>query len=221
MTMSDPGGGQGPAGSYPPGQQPGYPPPGPGGYGTPVAPGGYPPPPGPPSYAQPAAPPPKKSRRSGLVALGVLLVIIVVIGGGFALFRDRLSGQVTSLAAGDCIDEPSGSTTITDVQHQPCSDPHDGEVFAVLAYPTTTSSDYPGATAFEDFVRQQCLPAVQTYTGRTLDEIDAAGMSYEYFYPLDSSWTDGNHTVTCYLTKTDGTKLTGSVKAAGGAPAQT
>jgi hypothetical protein len=206
MTMPDGTGGQGPTSPYPSGPEaaPAYPPPGPAGHETP---------PGPPSYATVAPPPPKRSRRTGLVALGVLVVLVVLIVGGLALFRDRISGDVNSLQVGDCIDSPSSTSEITDVQHQPCSEPHDGEVFALPTYVGADGAPYPGADAFATFVRDQCLPAVEGYTGRTLDEIDAAGLSYAYFYPTASSWTDNNDRgVTCYINKADGSKMTGSVR---------
>ena len=216
MTMPD-GSGAPPGGypaSVPPPQQPGYPPSV--GYPPPGPPVGYPPA-GPPSYAPPAAPP-RRNRRSGLVALGVLVLLVVLIVGGLYLFRDRISGDVFSLQVGDCIDEPSDTSSITDVQHQPCTDPHDGEVFANLTYPSTSGTAYPGSTGFEDFVQQQCLPALPTYTGRTFDEIDSAGLSYAWFYPTNDSWTNSNDRgVTCYIAKSDGTKLTGSVRASSGA----
>ncbi len=174
---------------------------------------GYPPP-GPPSYAQSAPPPKTRSRRSGLIALGVLVILVVLIVCALILFRDRISGDVNSLQVGDCIDDPSSTISITDVQHQPCTEPHDGEVFANLTYPGANGTAYPGTTAFDDYVRTNCLPAVQTYTGRTLAEIDAAGLSYAYFYPTTSSWTDSNDRgVTCYVENSDGTKLVGSVDA--------
>ena len=53
------------------------------------------------------------------------------------------------------------------------------------------------------------------YTGRTVDEIDAAGLSYAYFYPTMASWNENDDRgVTCYITKNDGTKMTGSVRVA-------
>ena len=53
----------------------------------------------------------------------MLVVLIVLIVGGLAFFRDRISGDVTELQVGDCIDEPTSSaSSITDVQHQPCTD---------------------------------------------------------------------------------------------------
>jgi len=208
----------GPEPGYPPPPQqpapaPTYPPPGPGGYEAP--------PPGPTSYA-PMAPPPKPNsgRRTGIIILATLAVIVILIVGGLAFFRDRISGDVGQLQVGDCIDEPSSTTSITEVQHQPCSEPHDGEVFALITYPGADGAAYPGSDAFRQTVIQQCLPLVETYTGRTQDEIAAAGLTYAWFYPTTSSWTDQNDRgITCYITRDDSQKMTGSVKA--GAPAHT
>jgi hypothetical protein len=193
----------------PPPPAPGYPPPAaPPGYGPP----GYGPPPGPPSYAPAAPPPPARSRRTGLIALGVLIVLVVLIVGALALFRDRISGDVNSLVVGDCIDRPASTDSVSDVQHQPCAEPHDGEVFAVINYPST-SSTYPGDSAFDTFTNEQCNPAVESYTGRTIDEIDSAGLSYGYFYPTTDSWTNSNDRgVTCFIHKKDYSKMVGSVR---------
>lgn len=185
----------------PPGPEPSYPPPGPPSYS---------PAPGQPGYSAP----PKRRRRTGIIALLILLGLVIVIVGGLYLFRDRITGDVNSLQVGDCIDEPSSSTSVTEVQHQPCADPHDGEVFALITYPGDSSAAYPGASAFDDAVTAQCLPAVATYTGRSLTEVDAAGLSYAYFYPTTSSWSSGDRGVTCYMAKADGTKMVGSVRAA-------
>ena len=211
MTM--PGGQEPGYPQTPPPPAPSYPPPGPGGYQSP--------PPGPASYAQPAPPPkPTSGRRTGLVILATLGVLIVVIVGGLALFRDRITGDVGGLKVGDCIDRPSNKDSVTDVQHQPCTDPHDGEVFAVLTYPGADGAAYPGDSAFDTYTTQQCDPALVTYTSRTADELAAAGMSYGYFYPTSDSWSQtGDRGVTCFIHKSDYSKMVGSVKAA--APATT
>ena len=139
------------SGGFPPTGPPTGPP---AGYGAP--------PPGPPSYALPASTPPRARSRRGLVIFGVLVVLLVVIVGGVYLFRDRITGDVNDLQVGDCIDEPTVTTTVTDVQHQPCTQPHDGEVFALVTYSADSSASYPGASAFDDLVTNQCLPAVKT-----------------------------------------------------------
>lgn len=220
MTTPD-GSAPPPGGGYPTNPPP--PPPGPSSYPPPAGPPTYPapgpsqpyPPAGPEAYAQSTMVKPR-SRRTGLIALGVLALLVIVIVGALALFRDRISGDVGALKVGDCIDEPAATTSISEVQHQPCTEPHDGEVFALLTYPGANGAAYPGTGAFTDYVREQCLPAVETYTGRTIDEIDAAGLAAAYFYPTTSSWTDHNDRgVTCYIERDDGQKMLGTVKAAG------
>ena len=149
MTMPD-GSGAPPGGGYP-----NQPPPGPPSY-TPA---------GPSAYAQPA--PPARNRRSGLIALGVLVVLIVLIVGALYLFRDRISGDVNSLQVGDCIDEPSSTSSITDVQHQPCTEPHDGEVFAILTYPGATARRIRApARSTLSFSSSVCRPSRRIPGGR-------------------------------------------------------
>lgn len=190
---------------------PSFPSPGP----TSYAPGPPPPPPGPMGYAPPP-PPPARSRRTGLVIFGVLAVILVVILGGVYLFRDRLSSNVTELAVGDCFDEPVGEQTITDVQHQPCTSAHDGEVFALLTHPAGSTEAYPVVSGFDDYIQQNCIPAWEAYTARTwaLD----ADFGLSYYHPTLTGWGNGDRGFTCYTTRVDGVKLNGSVRGIGASP---
>ena len=207
MTAPE-GPGNSPMGGSP---APSYPPPGPTSYPS----GPAPTPPGPMGYAPPT-PPPARGRRGNLAALGVLVVIIVVVGGGFWLFRDRLSGGVNELAVGDCFDEPVGEQTITDVQHQPCTSPHDGEVFAVLTHPAPKGEAYPVVSGFDDYIQQNCIPAWEAYTARTwATDLE---LSLSYYHPTVSGWGDGDRGFTCYTTRVDSAKLNGSVRGVGSSP---
>jgi len=204
MTAPE-GPGNAPMGGAP---APSYPPPGPTSYpsGPPL------PPPGPTGYA-PVPPPPARRNRGNLLGLGILVVIIVVIGGGLWLFRDRLSGSVTELAVGDCIDRPPTDSTITEVQHQPCSGPHDGEVFAVLIHPAPDGEAYPVVSGFDDYVEQNCIPAWEAYTARSW--ATDTELSLNYIHPTLSSWADGGRNITCYTMRVDDAKLNGSVRGVG------
>ena len=169
------------------------------------------PPPGPPSYP----PPPPRRNRGPVVRLLVILAVIFVIGVGFFLFRDRLSGNANSLQVGDCIDTPSSSSSIRDVQHQPCNAAHDSEVFALVT--DSGSGDYPGADHFHALATQQCIPAAAAY----LDVAEVASrtdIDAGYFYPLIDSWSSGDHRVTCYLYRIDGQQLTVSLHGIGASP---
>lgn len=208
--MTTPEGSNAPYPAPPPGPD-AYPPQAP----APQAPSPQPPPPpgyppaGPQAYYQ-AAPPPKRRNRSGLIALGVLVILIVGIVGGLAFFRDQIAGGVNDLRIGDCIDEPDQTSSITDVQHQPCTDPHDGEVFYVLRDPAADGATYPGADYFREAARVACLPAASSYTGVAIDTL---GVDIAWFYPTSNSWSGGDRGMTCYLYRIDGAKITGSLEA--------
>lgn len=206
MTAPE-GPGESPMGGAP---APSFPPPGPASH----APGPPPPPPGPMGYAPPA--PPNKGRRSGLIIFGVLAVVLVLILGGAYLLRDRLSGNVNELAVGDCFDEPTGAQTITDVQHQPCTSSHDGEVFAVLTHPAGSSEPYPVVSGFDDYIQQNCIPAWEAYTARTW--ATDTELSLSYYHPTVTGWGDGDRGFTCYTTRVDSAKLNGSVRNIGSSP---
>src|SRR4051812_43368299 len=99
------------------------------------------------------------------------------------------------LNVGDCIDEPAGTSDITDVQHQPCNEPHDGEVFAVINHTAASGTPYPPSTEFQDLVSEECLPALEAYTARTYAEVYAAGLDVSFLYPSSESWSDGDREV--------------------------
>ena len=178
------------------------------------------PPPGPQGYyGGPADPtfgaPPPKRNRFGVVALGALILLVVAIVGGLAVFRDRVTGDVTGLQVGDCIDEPSQTPSVSDVQHQPCNEPHDGEVFANVIHSAAADATYPPGSDFDDLVDRECVPALEAYTARSVEEVFAAGYSYGWFYPLPTGWESGDRGVTCYVVKDDGTKMVGSIRVGG------
>lgn len=207
----------------PSGGQPGYPP----APSSPPPPGAYPPPPGPvappagpegyyPQPGQPAwTPPPQKRSRAGLVALGVIILLVVAIVGGLYVFRDRISGEASGLQIGDCIDLPTSGGDFTDVQHQPCNSPHDAEVIMVLTHPAAAGEAYPVVSGFDDYIEQNCVPAFRGYTGR--DYQSDTTLELGYFHPTMTSWSNGDRGFTCHVYRIDRQKMSASVRA--GAPA--
>ena len=185
--------------------QPGYPPPAPGqpGYGDPMQP------------AYPAGPPP--SRRPGWLGAAVVGIIAVLIVGGFFLFRDRLSNDITSLEPGQCFDKPANlDVEISEVQRQPCNEPHDAEVIASLTHPAPASEPYPVVSGFQDYIEQTCVPIFETYTGRSFQT--AEDLSIGWIEPTLSGWGDGDRAFTCYAYRTDKAKLNATVRGAASSP---
>ena len=116
---------------------------------------------------------------------------------------DQLPGAAADLNVGDCFMEPDATDDISEVQHRPCGEGHDAEVFAVLNYEGDT---YPIEMTLERFIDEQCLPAFATYTGEAFDT--QTDLTVGWFYPTRQSWNDGDREVTCYLIRSDGQQLT-------------
>ncbi|HEY4188810.1 MAG TPA: septum formation family protein [Candidatus Limnocylindrales bacterium] len=147
-----------------------------------------------------------------------IIVILVIVGGiavvGFA-FRDRLSGNAGELQVGDCFQVPDGDS-ISDVQHQPCNEAHDGEVFVVADY-TGASTTYPTPEEFDAWVGTACVNnAFPTYTGTAYDSRD--DLDIGYFYPLEENWGKGERQMICYLTPVGVDSVTASYKQGQAAP---
>jgi hypothetical protein len=148
-----------------------------------------------------------------------IIVLAVIIGGvavvGF-LFRDRLSANASELQVGDCFQVPQGDS-ISDVQHQPCTEAHDGEVFVVATY-TGDATTYPTSESFDTWVGTECVDkAFPTYTGTLLDSRD--DLNVGYFYPLEENWGKGDRKMICYLTPVGVPSVTSSYRQGQPSPA--
>ncbi len=147
--------------------------------------------------------------------IGIRLAIIAAIALGAFLLRDRLSSNAGDLQAGDCFDVPtSPSETVDDVQHQPCSDPHTGEVVLVVDHTAPDDAPYPGDSEWDTFIGSNCVPAFNSYTGLDFDTEPTMGMGF--FTPTDEGWEGGDRKVICYATRVDKAPMNQSIKAGGG-----
>ena len=106
------------------------------------------------------------------------------------------SGNASDLQVGDCFEVPDGDS-IGDVQHQPCNESHDGEVFLVGNY-TGDGDTYPTSVQFDTWVGTECVDkAFPTYTGTAA--LDREDLDIGYFYPLEENWGKGDRQMICYL----------------------
>jgi hypothetical protein len=131
--------------------------------------------------------------------------IIVLIAGGFLLFRDRLSGSAGDLQVGDCFHVPDAEE-ISDIQHAPCNESHTGEVFFVGDMPDAPLA--PSGTEVDEYVEANCIPAYATYTSR--DYATDEAFDINSFYPTFSGWGEGDREVTCFIVRTDAGEMTQS-----------
>ena len=141
-----------------------------------------------------------------------LIIIGIVTVGGF-LFREHLSGAAADLRVGDCIELPTHPGEVSEVQHRPCSDPHDAEVFHVFDIASIAAGgprSFPSDDAFTSLLNPRCTPAFDLYTG--LDFDTALDFDWGAFTPGEAGWTDGDREVTCYIVRVDGAKISGSMR---------
>ena len=142
--------------------------------------------------------------------LAIRVGIIGAIAAGAFVLRPFVMGDAGSLAVGDCFDEPSTPTeTVEEVQHHPCTDPHDGEVFYIGNYEPSTGT-YPSDDEFLAFINDRCTGAFNTYTG--LDYTTAQELDFAAFTPTSAGWGNGDRKVMCYAVKVDQTQFDASIK---------
>ena len=203
--------------TWPPGDpnQPQYPPPppmpyqqGPHGqqpqYGPPGQYSPYGPPPF--TFGPPGPPPPKKSRK-GLIIL--LVVAAVVLLGGLAtaaiLLVTATKDKVvaTNLATGDCITDIPGGSLVQIVPKTDCSQPHAGEVYAVLSMP---DGAYPGQSVIDQW-QNRCPNELESYAP---DAATDESIGVFVLYPTAETWGQGDREIVCVASTAD--KRSGSIK---------
>ncbi len=174
-----------PAASYPP------PPPPP--------PGAYPPPPPQPYSQQPQGyfPPPKSnSKKIGFIVLGVIVGLLVLgVGGGILIYLLVGKGTVTAtdVKMGDCLSEIPSDTRVLTVKTIECSEPHVGEVFAVLQMP---GDEFPGQAAIDAYA-DKCSPELASYSPEAMTD---DSVQLYVLYPTAETWEQGDRAVTCVAT---------------------
>ncbi len=165
----------------------------------PPPPGAYPPPPPQPYSAQPPGPfpPPQKSnsKKVRFILIGVVAALIVIAVGVVVLVLVVGQGRVTAtdVGMGDCLSEIPGDTRVLTVKTIDCTEPHAGEVFAVLQMP---GGEFPGQSAIETYA-DKCSPELASYSP---DAMTDDSVQLYVLYPTAETWEQGDRAVTCIAT---------------------
>ncbi|WP_191840677.1 DUF4190 domain-containing protein [Catellatospora chokoriensis] len=131
-----------------------------------------------------------------LVICGVIGVAIVAANNdtGTTGTTGTTSGDDTSvhsLRIGDCLNDLSTEDEIEELPVVPCTEPHDGEVYAEFKL---TETSFPGIEAIEKKADPRCADLLKSYAPAAVD--DPAVDTY-YLYPTVESWAGGDRAVTC------------------------
>ena len=137
-----------------------------------------------------------------VIIIGVIVAFIAIV-----LFVVRNNVAADDLKVGDCFNIPDG-TTIQTVERQPCTESHNAEVIFVGDY--TEGTTYPISLTLDRFIESACVPAFETYLGRSFDSDPE--LSIGYFYPSRDGWDNGDRTITCYVAQPDESPMTESFK---------
>jgi len=129
-------------------------------------------------------------------ALTIFLVVGYTVsarrdGGGAITAGGSLSIQ--DLRVGDCFNSEE-STEISSVDARRCDEAHEFEVFHIATW--TGSSTYPTEDAMLRFVFEECVPAFETYVGRTYQ---ASRLDFMHFSPVEDGWNTGDRVFQCAM----------------------
>lgn len=142
----------------------------------------------------------RHERGTGLAISGIVLGGVWAVAGIVALVvlaSTALGGfegtvrQAGSTTPGTCLDRADDSTGVARVV--PCSEPHDGEVYAVVQLP---ESPWPGEGDLDDAAMDGCQDRYEPYLGRGYYSSD---FDYGWFAPDAAEWAAGERRVVCVV----------------------
>ena len=139
-----------------------------------------------------------------IALVGIAVGVLAVVTHGFhkktvVTYRPA---AVFKLRPGDCINSGANGLNVTVLS---CGTPHDAEVFATFALPT--SSSWPGDATAQQEASTGCASRLSAYLNPNLAN---AGLAQEFVYPNKTAWQAGERTVVCEVSSPTG-QLTGSV----------
>lgn len=163
------------------------------------------------SMTRPASPAARRLTALALAATTALVLsscaVLDTSGSSKEPPRDEADGKITETAdadvfaikVGDCLNSAGlGEGEINTVPVVPCSDPHDGEVYAETTLP---SGEFPG----EDPVAQQadafCYDQFSPFIGTSWEE---STLDYYPLTPTEAGWKGiDDRLVQCVIAATD------------------
>jgi hypothetical protein len=141
--------------------------------------------------------------------VGVALVVWAVMAG---TANRNDAGEITEggsvssfdLKPGDCLNGLAESNNITSVPAVPCTEPHDGEVFATFEI---TAGTWPGDAEVAKQAETGCVQRLPEYSEKAAKD---EKLEIFFLHPTSASWAQGDHEVTCVAMGS--AKTTGSIK---------
>ncbi|MFD0745298.1 DUF4190 domain-containing protein [Phytohabitans flavus] len=112
--------------------------------------------------------------------------------------------NVQQLAPGQCLNGLREGSAIRDLPVVPCTQPHEGEVFAVFELP---GGGFPGDEEVAKQAEDGCVDRLQSNAPKAAED---PTVEIYFLHPTRSSWRLGDQGVTCVAMSSTG-KVTGSI----------
>lgn len=149
---------------------------------------------------------PVAARPAGGVLQRAAQVTVLVTLGLLAAACGPQEGALTSLAVGDCFDDPAATVDLTAVPVVPCEEPHRYEVVGTELVPDRA---LPGVDLGE-LALEACADRFAAYVGV---RPEASELRSAVLVPTPGGWEDGDREALCLATDPE-VSLVGSVAGA-------
>lgn len=125
---------------------------------------------------------------------------------------DELPISVFELELGTCFDDPAfaadEASSIGETTAVQCFDPHDAEVYAIVAFPETAAEDYPGEEDVQDYAEGECFDRFEDFVGIPYAD---SRLDIATIWPTEPSWEEGDREATCVVFDITHLKLEGTM----------
>jgi hypothetical protein len=106
------------------------------------------------------------------------------------------SMSIEDLRVGDCFssDTADDAVEISSVEARPCDEAHQYEMFHIATW--ADSGGYPSEDAMLGFVFEECVPAFESYVGRSFE---SSRLDFVHFVPVEEGWEAGDRVFQCAM----------------------
>ena len=103
--------------------------------------------------------------------------------------------NVFALEVGDCLTDYRATEGVVSVPTVPCSEPHSGEIYAVVPLPEG-DGNYPGVEAISAQAEEKCIAEFEGFVGLSYEE---SVLEFSYLAPEETEWDAGDREVLCTI----------------------
>lgn len=105
-----------------------------------------------------------------------------------------IATDVFTLKVGDCLNDGTTAGEVSEVRLIDCENEHESEAYESVMLP---DAGFPGEAAIDKVAIDRCKSAFSAFVGI---EYDDSALDFTYYFPTESSWSEGDREVLCLVT---------------------